>query len=307
MISKLGSVVQKFFELQDNLSYAQQDMKRIMAAVYDKAAWSQNEGIPDKTDWTEAMAKQLRCMFRHIAQTLRRKIHPKWLQKLELVPVDAEGDMDSKETSPIKKQKTSNETEKQEQMDDHDISPAMKSMDCVQDKDMDGNDTKNKMKIYWQAEHTHTCLPITVVDRKDRTPLISLMHADSQVCQITVRTFSSHQDAVNFMIKIAKRFASGEVLKQDLHKVKLNMINSMGLHAKKKMHKKPAAKTTDNELTTEITDMEAEEQTEQHIKQNEPNAGMREAGQEEVVGITSEIPSMGMEEDMCGFIEFWTR
>eukprot|EP00974_Lingulodinium_polyedra_P025260 2442095-Lingulodinium_polyedra.AAC.1 len=84
MIMKLAPLIKEFYSAQNNMSYAQMHMVAIMEAVYDKAAWAQVETKPRRAEWTESVAKQLRCMFRHVAQALRRKQQPKWLAKLGL-------------------------------------------------------------------------------------------------------------------------------------------------------------------------------------------------------------------------------
>eukprot|EP00969_Alexandrium_andersonii_P277580 12269715-Alexandrium_andersonii.AAC.1 len=58
-IRRFRALIAVLHKEQLNLSYAQQDMHKVLALVYDSAAWAKQDKRPDRQEWTGSMAKRV--------------------------------------------------------------------------------------------------------------------------------------------------------------------------------------------------------------------------------------------------------
>ena len=92
------------------------------------------------------------------------------------------------------------------------------------------------VEVHFESEHKDTHHRVTVKDRTDRQPLISMYEQQRQVLQLSVNSFESPRQAAAFMVGIAKQYCNGEVDKAMLKELRDRTIPkkagvSKGKHA----------------------------------------------------------------------------
>ena len=116
------------------------------------------------------------------------------------------------------------------------------------------------VEVHIESEHKDTHHGITVKDRTDRQPLISMYEQQRQVLQVSVNSFESHRQAAACMVGIAKQYCNGEVDKATLKELRDRTIpKKAGVSKVKTRHtaKRPACNmenATQHSKETDVTD-----------------------------------------------------
>jgi hypothetical protein len=120
------------------------------------------------------------------------------------------------------------------------------------------------VEVHFESEHNDTHHKVTVKDRTDRQPLISMYEQQRQVLQVSVNSFESHWHAAACMVGIARQYCNGEVDKATLKELRDRTIPKKAGVSKGKSHhtaKRPACNmehATQHSTDTDVTDQWAE-------------------------------------------------
>lgn len=94
----------------------------------------------------------------------------------------------------------------------------------------------NEKCIYWEGERMTTHAPLSVRRRADRAVLISIFEKKRQLLQVRADRFLTEEAAAQFMVELAKKYASGEVV----DKFRLHQLRDATMPKKATM-KRPAS------------------------------------------------------------------
>jgi hypothetical protein len=93
----------------------------------------------------------------------------------------------------------------------------------------------------WSTEHCSSGLIVAIRRRADRLPLLSLYHDRSQICQVPEKAFDDIPAAVAFLKIIGEKFASDDLPRHMIYKLRNEMAKARGICVKDYVMKRPSA------------------------------------------------------------------
>ena len=273
----LHGVIGELYKSQHNLSFTQKTMKEAHEKVFDSLHDKWCMPLEDKEQWSNTMSVRLRAACHFVSQALGRRPTPVWLNNMGLIDVDmSEGSQTlSKDEFVYGWDRELLQAWRQKKSGGEKVFAAASAPEGSDDLDSpiacfgDGDEhiiadiTVGDLASF--AAHSHSSgrrsppsgvvgtldgTQVRVVHKpeKGRVPLSAIVHGTSQVCQISVATFDSLDEAQKFMEKIAKAVVEGKVLLENVYKHRDEELLALGKEIPKKgaFSKRPRGTTLDD-------------------------------------------------------------
>ena len=274
LIKQPHVILSKLYEVAPNLTFTRSALISAIDMMFDEKAeeWKM---IPEhKQDYVETMTRRLLNICRVVSQACVQaekkgqapawvKELPWWKKKKYLYKCNAELKIVERTTSPSARPEPSlpisrlegavdTDTPVAEWPDGHKYLVAGVTFASLSKK------PEAAVEVHFESEHKDTHHRVTVKDRTDRQPLISMYEQQRQVLQVSVNSFGSHRQAAAFMVGIAKQYCNGEVDKAMLKELRDRTIpKKAGVSRRSSTAKRPACNmenATQHSKETDVTD-----------------------------------------------------
>ena len=250
-VQKHWPMLEALAKLQPNLCFNQSLVEAVFEQIAEdrKEEWSVRLYPSEWGDWAKTMARRLRCMCRHTQQAGVK--NAAWLEKLksadtekrdDSVQVTLEGfhgwDQELQKawrqlpgrareyTTTLEPQGDAADSPMAAKFEDGEVRPLteLTKQDWSHMVIARGLHVRVRGKtpgsMFWEGEHAASGLQVTVRPRADRTLLMAMSWDKRMICMVKVGLFVDQKAAFEFMVRLAERFCSGELLKTDLYKAR---------------------------------------------------------------------------------------